>query len=342
MAPQGGGGGRTFYQFPLGSIPAKQWCQAHVPSVLCWLYRGLPDDKRCDRGEDALLEKWKKYILGQLKGGAVEDQGSEHGHPSIRKFDRFTSTRWILQPEDKFEEEGRPVDVVEVVREVRGLLLGHALYREALQDLHAGLMADLAGRWFCDYYELHGPSGYFTGNNIGRYVADILNPFSQLSPEHQQSFIHNGLQHRRKYQHVFDPQEFFESCMAEPATDVACEAVFTMLYIIRLESTEEDCWDECCDVVQQDTLSTGAKELIPPEYAGKVLVRMKDPLLERWFSACKVIWSLRPVRWPMLSRQRGLAEFWGVLGAVVWSLEGSFRPLGRVLGASGGPPGVSL
>ena len=120
-----------------------------------------------------------KHIQAALKGAAANNQSSEHRHPSIRDFDEFTSTMWILKPEDKDAEEGRRVDVVGAVYEVRKLLLRHGLYIDALQDFRAGLMADLAGRWFCDYYELHGPSGYFTGNNIGRYVADLLNPFSQ-------------------------------------------------------------------------------------------------------------------------------------------------------------------
>ena len=77
--------------------------------------------------------------------------------------------------------------------------------------------------------------------------------------------------------------------MAEPATDVACESVFTMLYIIMLESKDEDRWDECCQIIDPETLSPQALQLLPPEHVGKVLVRMEDPLLERWFSACKVI-----------------------------------------------------
>ena len=77
--------------------------------------------------------------------------------------------------------------------------------------------------------------------------------------------------------------------MAEPATDVACESVFTMLYIIKLESTEKENWDECCQIIDPKTLSEQALKLLPPEHVGKVLVRMEDPVLERWFSACKVI-----------------------------------------------------
>ena len=111
-------------------------------------------------------------------------------------FDEFTSTRWILQPEEKHGEERRRVDVVRVVHDMRDSLLNHDLYRVALDDLHAGLMADLAGRWYCDFYELYGPSGYFTGNNYGRYIADILNPCALLSQQHQKQIIHNGLQHQ--------------------------------------------------------------------------------------------------------------------------------------------------
>ena len=94
-----------------------------------------------------------------------------------------------MQPEEKHGEERRRVDVVRVVHDMRGLLLTHDLYLDALDDLHAGLMADLAGRWYCDCYELYGPSGYFTGNNYARYIADILNPYALLSQQHQQTFI---------------------------------------------------------------------------------------------------------------------------------------------------------
>ena len=126
-------------------------------------------------------------------------------HTGIVNFDVFTSTRWILQPEDKHGEVKHHLDIVSVVQDMREFLLTKDLYLAALEDLHAGLMAHLAGRWHCDYYELHGPSGYFTGNNIGRYIADILNPYAKMSRQHQKTFIHNGLLHRRKYQHIVDP-----------------------------------------------------------------------------------------------------------------------------------------
>ena len=110
--------------------------------------------------------------------GTCLKEGCEHMHTGIANFDVFTSTRWILQPEDKHGEVKHHLDIVRVVKDMREFLLANELYLTALEDLHAGLMADLAGRWYCDYYELHGTSGYFTGNNIGRYIADILNPYA--------------------------------------------------------------------------------------------------------------------------------------------------------------------
>ena len=49
-----------------------------------------------------------------------------------------------------------------------------------------------------------------------------------------------------------------------------------------------------------------------------------------------VIESLRSFRRPILSRRCGLAEFWGLLGAVLGPLGASFGPLGRLLGRLGG------
>ena len=281
--------GLPFYELPCGSMKAEEWCKAHVPSILWLLYRGLPAEKRSQQGEDVLLDAWKKHVQRSLKGEDARRQGCEHRHIAIKNFDEFTSTRWILQPEEKHGEERRRVDVVRVVQHMRGFLLTHQLYLDALDDLHAGLMADLAGRWYCDCYELYGPSGYFTGNNYGRYIADILNPYASLSQQHQKTFIHNGLQHRMNYQHIVDPQSFFEACMAEPATDVGCESTFTMLYIAMLESTSKDRWGECCQIIDQEEVSVQALKLIPSKDAEKVLVRMEDPLLNEWFEVCKVI-----------------------------------------------------
>ena len=174
---------------------------------------------------------------------------------------------------------------------MREFLLTKDLYLAALEDLHAGLMAHLAGRWYCDYYEVHGRSGYFISNNIGRYIADILNPYAKMSRQHQKTFIHNGLQHRRKYQHIVDPKSFFEACMAEPATDVGTESTFTMLYIAVLESKGKDHWDQCCHTISREDVSPQALQLIPPNHANKVLVRMKDPLLNEWFAVCQVIFE---------------------------------------------------
>ena len=77
--------------------------------------------------------------------------------------------------------------------------------------------------------------------------------------------------------------------MAEPATDVGCESTVTMLYIATLESKSKDHWDECCVTVDRTEVSKLVFEKIPPKDAGKLMVRMKSPLLDDWFEACKVI-----------------------------------------------------
>ena len=59
--------GLPFYELPCGSMTVEQWCKAHVPSVLCLLYRGLPSDKRSHQGEEALLGAWKTYT-GSFEG----------------------------------------------------------------------------------------------------------------------------------------------------------------------------------------------------------------------------------------------------------------------------------
>jgi hypothetical protein len=114
-----------------------------------------------------------------------------HPHIAIANFDEFTSTRWFLQQ--------RHLDFVRVVKDMREFLFSHELYLAAMTDDHPGLMADIAGRLFCDYYELHGSAGFFTGNNVGRYIADILNPYHLMSEQYKQTFIQNGMQHRSKY-----------------------------------------------------------------------------------------------------------------------------------------------
>ena len=207
-------------------------------------------------------------------------------HTGIVNFDVFTSTRWILQPEDKHGEVKHHLDIVSVVQDMREFLLTKDLYLAALEDLHAGLMADLAGQWYCDYYDLHRPPGYFTGNNIVRYIADILNPYAKMSQQHKKTFIHNGLQHQRKYQNIVDPESFFDACMAEPATDVGTEFTFTMFHITLLESKGKDHWDQCCHTISREDVSPQALQLILPNHANKVLVRMKDPLLNEWFAVC--------------------------------------------------------
>ena len=85
--------------------------------------------------------------------GTCLKEGCEHMHTGIVNFDVFTSTRWILQPEDKHGEVKHHLDIVSVVQDMREFLLTKDLYLAALEDLHAGLMADLAGQWYCDYYE---------------------------------------------------------------------------------------------------------------------------------------------------------------------------------------------
>ena len=175
--------GLPFHALPCGSLKAEEWCKAHVPSVLCLLYRGLPPEKQSPLGEEKLLDSWKQHVLRALKSDVAES--GAHPHIAIANFDEFTSTRWILQPEEKHREEPRHLDVVRVVRDMRELLFSHELYLAAMKDLHPGLMADIAGRWFCDYYALHGSAGFFTGNNVGRYIADILNPYQFMSEQHK-------------------------------------------------------------------------------------------------------------------------------------------------------------
>ena len=76
--------------------------------------------------------------------------------------------------------------------------------------------------------------------------------------------------------------------MVEPATDVGTESTFTMLYIAVLESKGKDHWDQCCHTISRADVSPQALQLIPPNHANKVLVRMKDPLLNEWFAVCQV------------------------------------------------------
>ena len=104
-------------------MKVQDWSQAHVPSVLWLLYRGLPDGKRKDKGEDVLLDEWKKHILKSLKAADHMKQGSEDKPHGIKNFDLFTSTRWILQPEDKHGEVKRHLDIVRVVKDMRKFLL---------------------------------------------------------------------------------------------------------------------------------------------------------------------------------------------------------------------------
>ena len=77
--------------------------------------------------------------------------------------------------------------------------------------------------------------------------------------------------------------------MAEPATDVGTESTFTMLYIAVLESKGKDHWDQCCHSISPKNVSPEALQRIPRNHANKVLVRMEDSLLNKWFAACQVI-----------------------------------------------------
>ena len=64
-----------FHELPYGQMKVEDWSQAHVPSVLWLLYRGLPDGKRKDKGKDALLDEWKKHELKSLEAADHMKQG---------------------------------------------------------------------------------------------------------------------------------------------------------------------------------------------------------------------------------------------------------------------------
>ena len=91
----------------------------HVPSVLCLLHRGLPPEKQTPLGEEKLLDSWKQHVLRALKSDVAES--CAHPHIGMTNFDEFTSTRWVLQPEEKHRGEPRHLDV-RVVRDMRELL----------------------------------------------------------------------------------------------------------------------------------------------------------------------------------------------------------------------------
>ena len=138
---------------------------------------------------------------------------------------------------------------------MRKFLFQDALYTEACLDLHPGLMADLAGRWFCDYYYIPGPAGFFTRNDVARYIADVLNPYVLLFQAHKISFIQNGFQHRNKYRHISDPKKFFDACMADSAADVGTESTFPSLYVAIIFDAGESNWDNYCKIVAKEELS---------------------------------------------------------------------------------------
>ena len=60
--------------------------------------------------------------------GTCLKEGCEHMHTGIVNFDVFTSTRWILQPEDKHGEVKRHLDVVSVVQDMREFLSTKDIY----------------------------------------------------------------------------------------------------------------------------------------------------------------------------------------------------------------------
>ena len=82
-------GGLPLHELPYGSVKADDWCKAHAPSVLCCLYRGLPDEKRSSLGEIELLDAWKQHVLQALKAGEADDGGA-HPNIAIANFDEFT------------------------------------------------------------------------------------------------------------------------------------------------------------------------------------------------------------------------------------------------------------
>ena len=272
------GSALPFDELPRGSNRVDEWSRAHAPSVLAALYRGIPAKYRASRGEGILLEKYIRFVLDTLQQESALEvkQTTPHEDTLIQAFDAYVEKFWILQPQPLTAIASELLKPVEVIHSMRDLLFNHILYREACSDLHPGLMADIAGRWFCDYYFIPGPEGYFTGNDIGRYVADVLNPYHLLSMAHKRTFVHNGLQLRQKYKRVFDPRGCFEQCMAEPATDVACESTFTMLLINIISCGKPINGLE----LKPEDVPRDQFVFIPDDMkAGKSLFRMQDRLL---------------------------------------------------------------
>ena len=140
---------------PMGSeMKVDEWSRAHVPSVLVALYRGIPVEHRSEQGERFLLKAWQKYVILKMQQEMElrNRQNTPHQHRLIQDLDDFTKIYWILQPEPLTEIEINQLHPKNVICAMREFLFNHTLYLEACQSLHAGLMANLAGRWFCDYY----------------------------------------------------------------------------------------------------------------------------------------------------------------------------------------------
>ena len=273
---------------PRGSMKVAEWHGAHVPSVLCVLYRGMPKDKRCSDGEVHLCSFYKKWLQGMMddeSGNKVQEQ-QPHPHAAIRAFDEFVATRWIIKPDPENLKSPRS-SRWQTIQSMRLFLFHDPLYKDACKDVHPGLMADLAGRWFCDSYVIPGPAGYFTGNDFARYIADVLNPYDLLSDMHKRTFIQNGLQLRQKYQRIVDPRKFFEMCMAEPATDVGLESTYTMLYLRIIEETDDGIWD--IHETNDEALGPGELEKIPDADKSKRKFALDDRLLTEWYDLCKFI-----------------------------------------------------
>ena len=274
---------------PMGfEMTVDQWSRAHVPSVLVALYRGIPSEHRSEQGEPTLLKAWQKHVILKLEEERKlrNQTNTPHQQQLIQDLDDFTTIHWILQPEPLTEKEIKQLDPKNVICAMREFLFNHPLYIAACKDSHNGLMANLAGRWFCDYYHFLGTNGYFTGNDYARYVADVLNPYHLLSVAHRKTFVKNGLDLREKYQRFVDPVIFFEKCMAEPATDVACESTFTMLYIKIIEAGKPFDGNE----IKLEDVPHEQLDCIPNEMkARKKLFRFNDKLLREWFHVCKHI-----------------------------------------------------
>ena len=155
------------------------------------------EKERYKGGEEKLLNAYNKWIFRKRKDelGGISHGDAAYGNEAIHDFDCFVQTRWILKHELLYETPRKWQTIIEYTN----FLFNDIVYKEACLDLHPGLMADLAGRWFCDYYFIPGPAGFFIGSDVARYIAVMLNPYELISEAHRKSFIQNGLQHRNKF-----------------------------------------------------------------------------------------------------------------------------------------------